>query len=162
MPQSTPQRLDPWPVERRSIVILGESGAQRAGRLEGYTHRLHAVVSPDLDDEPRNRRMDVHVLVRIHVIEPQTGRTKRLELRLDLHRELTSNSRHKEKPDTGAGHVSVEFAISVDELRDFGPWQNRPPVDEDEMQTDAQRRKASRAFHRIGGRQARDHQARTR
>src|SRR5215831_3320947 len=131
MPQPTSQYSDPGAIEWRSIVTFGESGAQRTGRLEGYTHRLHAVVSPDPDDELRNRRMDMHVFVRIHVIEPQAGRTKRLELRLDLHRELTPNSRQKEEPDTGAGHVPVEFAIRVDQARDFGPWQNRPPVDDD-------------------------------
>src|SRR5215472_18422638 len=131
MLQPTSQQPDPGAIEWRSIPILGESGAQGAGRLERYTHRRHAVVSPDLDDEPRNRRMDMHVLVRIHVIEPQTGRTKRFELRLNFSCELTSNSRHKEKPDTGAGHVSVEFATSADDLRDFGPLQNRPPIDKD-------------------------------
>ena len=64
--------------------------------------------------------MYLHVLVRIHMIETQAGRAERLELCPDLDRELMPDPRQKEKPNPGARHVSVEFAVATDESRNLG------------------------------------------
>jgi hypothetical protein len=77
--------------------------------------------------------MKVHVFVGVHMVERQTACAERCKLRPNLARELSANAWKGKKSHTGAGHVPVELAIRADQLRDFGPWQNRPPVDEDEM-----------------------------
>ena len=45
------------------------SAAQRRDRLRGDPYRLHAVVTPDLDDQLGDAWMEVHVLVGVHVVE---------------------------------------------------------------------------------------------
>ena len=89
----------------------------------------------------------------------RAGRAKRLELRADLARELTPNSRQKEKPKAGARHVSVEPAVAPHEAADFGARQSRRAVDQDQMQADPQVRQPARARHGVGRRRGRDHQA---
>ena len=59
--------------------------------------------------------MEMHVLVRIHMIERQTGRAKSCELRSDFRFELATNSRKQEKSEPGADHVPVECCIAANE-----------------------------------------------
>ena len=83
---------------------------------------------------PATLGMKVHVLVGVHVVERQTGCAEGFELRPDLARELTANARKHKKSDTGAGHVSVEFAVLADELRDLDLRQNGMPVNQVQVQ----------------------------
>ena len=94
-------------------MLVGERGVQWLDRLEGQPHGRHAVITPDFDDDARHCRMKMHVLVGVHMVEPQAGRMKRLELRADLHRELTANLRQSEKPDAGAAHIGIEAAAAT-------------------------------------------------
>ncbi len=105
-------------------------------------------------------RMKVHVLMGVDVVERQAGCAEGFELRPDLGRELTANPRKHEKSDTGAGHISVELAVVADELLDLDLRQNGMPVDQVQVQADAEFGQSTGAGHRIGSRRAADHQAR--
>ena len=140
-------------------MLVGESGAQWPDRLQRHPHRHHAVITPDVDDHPRDRRMNVHMLVRVHMIEPQASRAKRLELRAYLHGELTAKPRQKKEPDAGTSHVPVEPSFFADQTGDFGWRQNGKPVDKIEVQPHGEIRQAPRPSHRIARSRAPDHQA---
>src|SRR5271169_19154 len=121
-PQSPPQPRDPRAVEWRPVVLLGKSAAQHGDRLRRDPHRLHAVVTANLDDQPGDTRMKVHVFVGVHMVERQTARAERRKLRPNFARELAANARKHKKSDAGAGHVPVELAVLADELRDLRAW----------------------------------------
>ncbi len=76
----------------------------------------------------------MHVLMGIHMIEPQSSRAESLELRPDLSCELKPNSRQKREPHAGTSHVSVEPAVAPHETADFRRRQSRRAVDQDNMQ----------------------------
>ena len=104
----------------------------------------------------------MHVLVRVHVVERQTGCAERCELRSDLHRELPADAREDGKSKAGAGHVAVELAILAGEQRNLHPGKHGMPVGQVQVQTDPQVGQSMGAGDRIGRRGAPDHQARGR
>ena len=67
-----------------AIALAGKGAAQRRDRLGRQPHRAHAVIAADLDDQPRDGRMQMHVLVRVDMVEREPGGAERLELRADL------------------------------------------------------------------------------
>jgi hypothetical protein len=106
--------------------------------------------------------MKMHVLVGVHMVKAQAGRMKRLELRTDLHRELTANLRQSKKPDAGADHIRIKTAVPAHQTGDFGARKPRIPIDEHQMQADPQIRQAASARNGIGCGGGPDHQARGR
>src|ERR1700751_5746344 len=132
-PQSPPQQCIPRVVRRRSVALLRKSTTQHRDRLRGDPHRFHAVVTANLDDQPGDARMKVHVLVGVHMVEQQTSCPERCELRPDLVSQLSANSREDKKSDAGAGHVPVELALLADELPDLRPGQNGMSVSQVQM-----------------------------
>jgi hypothetical protein len=106
--------------------------------------------------------MQVHVFVGVHMIEPQTGRAKRLELRPHLHRELASNARQKGKPDSGAPHAAVELAVPANETADVGIRQHGITIDDDEMEAYPQAGHPAGKGYGVGYGRSADHQARGR
>jgi hypothetical protein len=106
--------------------------------------------------------MKMDVLVSVHMVEPQAGRMKGLELRADLHRELTTNSRQSKKPNTGAAHIRIEAAVPAHQPGDLGGRKGRMPIDENQMEADPQVRQATGTSSRIGDGRGADHQARGR
>ena len=106
--------------------------------------------------------MKMHVLVGVHMIEPQTGRMKRLELRMDLQRELTANLRESKKTNAGAAHIRIETAVPAHQTGNFGARKGRKPIDEHQMQADPQVRQAPGARNGVSRGVRADHQARRR
>jgi len=103
--------------------------------------------------------MDVHVLVCVHVIEPQAGRAKRLELRAYLHGEVTANPRQEKEPNTGARHIPIEAAVFADQAGHLGSRQDRKAVDEVEVQPYREIWQTARQNDGIVRSRAADHQA---
>jgi len=99
----------------------------------------------------------MQVFVGVHMVEPQTGSAKRLELRPDLCPKLASNPRQKEEPNGGTRHIRIELAVPADKTGNLASRQNRTPVDENQMQADPQIRQPTRTRHRISGSGAADH-----
>jgi hypothetical protein len=87
---------------------------------------------------------------------------KRLELRADLHRELTANPGQSKKPNAGAAHIRIETAVPAHQTGDFGTRERRMPVDDHQMQADPQVRQATGTGYRVGDGGGADHQARGR
>jgi hypothetical protein len=144
------------------MVLVGECGVQWLDRFEGHPHGGHAKIATNFDYRPRDRRMNMHVLVSVHMVEPQAGRMKRLELRADLHRELTANPGQSKKSNAGAAHVRIEPAVPAHQTGDFGARKARMPIDEYQMQADPQIRQAAGPRHGVSRGGGADHQARGR
>ena len=126
--QAPAQHRAPRMVNRRSIALFRKSLAQHRDRLRRDSHCRHTKVATDPDDQPGDTGVKVHVLMRVDVIEGQTGCLERCELRPDLHRELAASTWGNKKSDPGAGHVAVELAVVADELRDLDLGQKGTPV----------------------------------
>jgi len=104
----------------------------------------------------------MHVLVGVHMVEPETSCAKRLELRPDLLCQLISNSRQKKEPDGGTRHFRIELAIPAHETPNLATGQHGTPVDKNQMQADPQIWQPMGTRHRISCSRAADHQARGR
>jgi hypothetical protein len=113
----------------------------------------------DLDDKPRDRRVQMHVLVTVDMVERQLGRGKGRELRTDFRRELTPRRGRKVEAETGAHHVRVKPAVRTDQRRHLGRRQYRRAIREHQMQPDAEPWQPPRARDCIGGSRFTDHQA---
>src|SRR5215472_16613638 len=72
--QPPPQAFDPKLVKRRRVMRSGKRSTQHLYRFPGNAHSPHAVFAPDLDDEPRDSGVDMHVLVRVDMVEREPGR----------------------------------------------------------------------------------------
>jgi hypothetical protein len=161
-PQLPPQQCVPRVMRWRSVALLRKSATQYRDRLRGDPHRFHAVITANLDDQPSDAGMKVHVLVGVHMVERQTGCSERCELRPDLALQLTANCREDKKSDAGAGYVPVELAVLADELRDLCRMQNGMSIGQVQMQADMKLGQMMGAGNRIGRRRAPNHQARGR
>jgi len=161
-PQSPAQHRVPSIVNRRPVALLGESPAQHRDRLRRDPYCLHTVVAADLDDQPADNRMEMHVLVGVHVIERQIGCAESFELRPDLANELTADAWEDGKSKAGASHVAIELAIIADELRDLHLGQHWMSLGQVQVQADTKLGQSVGAGYRIGRSRASDHQARGR
>ena len=104
----------------------------------------------------------MHVLVGVHMIEPETSSAKCLELRPDLCCQLVSNSRQKKEPDGGTRHLPIKLAVPAHETGNLAFWQHRTPVDQNQMQADPEIGQPMGTRHSIGRGGAANHQARGR
>ena len=93
------------------MALIGEGLPQHRHRLGRHPHRLHPEITANLNDEIRDCRMEVQMLMRIHMVERKARRMKRLELRANFFAELTSNCGQKEKADPCAHHVPVKLVL---------------------------------------------------
>ena len=75
----------PEPPRRSSVRV---DPTDRRRRLHGPAHGAQTEVPPDLDHQRGDRRMQVHVLVRVGVIQSEARGCKRLELSPDLAAQL--------------------------------------------------------------------------
>jgi len=155
-----PQRRDDRRPCRRAGPLAGKRGAQRRGGLERQANRPHPVFLPDLDDEPRDGRMQVEMLVRVDVIEHETGGAKRAELGADFGGELAPGARREREAEAGAYHVRIEGAIGPGQRRDLRRRQYGRAIGQHQVQADAEPRKPPGPRHRVGGFRRADHQAR--
>ncbi len=143
-------------------MLAGKGAAQRPDRFRWHPHRLDAEVAADLDDQSGDRRVEVHVLVRVDMVEREAGRAKGRELRANFGRQLAADLRQKEKTHASAHHIAVELAAAPHQTGNFGRRQQRAAVDQIQMQPDMQIGQAAGARHRVRRFRRADHQARGR
>src|SRR5207248_10518370 len=96
-----PHCSKPTAIEARVRVDAGNHLA----RLARYAYRTHAVAPADVEHLLANRRMQMKVVVRVDVVERQTGGTIGRELRFDFRGKLPPNARPQEHVD--ANHHQV-------------------------------------------------------
>ena len=142
------------------MALAGKGAAQHGGRLTGQADRAHPIGAADLDDQPCDRRMQVHVLVRVDMVEREAGRPERLELGADLGGKQAPHPRREEIAQAGADLVVGETPVRADQATDLVRRQHRAAVDQHKMQPDAQARQPLRPRHRVGRGGRADHQAR--
>ena len=99
------------------------------------------------------------MLVRIHMIERQSGRRESLELGRDLGRKLFSHARAQKDVEAEPGHVGSKAPVSGNKVGQLIRAEDRPPLDEREVQAYAQARHAASPRHRVGRCWLRDHEA---
>ena len=101
----------------------------------------------------------MEMVVRIDVIERETGGAIGRELGLDLGADLPTHRAPEEDVDPGPYHVRAQRSGTVHQIRNTLAGQGWCTVDQHQMQSDAQPRHAVRACHGVGGGGRTDHQA---
>jgi hypothetical protein len=104
--------------------------------------------------------MQVHVVVRVDVIELEARGTERLELGADLRLELAPHARPEEEAQAGGDQIFVERPPGIDEVGHGLGREDRATLHEHEMEPHPEARQAAGALHRVVGRRGADHQAR--
>jgi hypothetical protein len=125
--ESRPDRLD-----TRTGIGSIELPQQPAG-LDRGPGRAHAVTLADLQDRAGDRRVEVKMLVRIDMVERQSGLGESGELGLDLGMELRSRGGRGCHGERSAQHRIVEASVGPDQSRDLLRRQRRSPVDQDQV-----------------------------
>jgi hypothetical protein len=98
--------------------------------------------------------------VGVCVIEREARRTKGVELRADLSRELRARRRIEEKAKAGADEIVSALAVRANERRN-GRWrQHGSAACQHEMKADMQSRQPAGTRDRVGGGRPADHEAR--
>ena|SRR5438093_21840 len=69
--------------------------------IEGDADGFEAVVPSDLQDQAQDRRVQVHMVVGVDMIQVKPGLHERLELRANLRFQLPTHAGPKEKVQTG-------------------------------------------------------------
>ena len=137
----------------------GAAARKNRRRLGRNAHARQAELAADVEHQPADRRMQMHVLVRIRVAERQAGGGEGGELRADLRGELAADARAGGVVDAEAELVGGEPAVRVHQIGNLGRRQHGGAFDHHQMQPDAQVRQGARAPHGIGGGRAGHHQA---
>ena len=99
------------------------------------------------------------VMVRVDVVQRQTGRSIRAELRLDFRCKLPARLWPEKHCDAHPHEVAAQPRLRVDQIRDAFRAKHRRAIDEHQMQADPKRRQTARASDRIFSRRAVHHQA---
>ena len=122
---------------------------QNRRRLGRHTHPRQPELPADLQHQPPDGRMQMHMLVRIGVVQRQPGGGEGGELRADLGGELAADARTGEVVDAEAELVGREPAVGIHQVGNLGRRQHSRALDHHEMQSDAQVRQRARAPHGI-------------
>src|SRR6185437_8190293 len=85
-----------------------------------------------------HRWMEMKMMMRVDVIEPQAGGAERFELRADFGGDLAPRSRAEKNPSAEHGEVVGKTARRIDQTGQLLRRQHRPAVNQDEMEPDAQ------------------------
>src|SRR5690242_12049428 len=96
---------------------------------------MQAIRPPDLQHQLGHGRVEMEMLVRVDVIQPQAGVAEDPELRLYLARELIAHARPQENGGSQAHHISAKGALLIDEIGNVRRRQNRSPFYEDKMES---------------------------
>ena len=146
-------------IERaRTQPLLHATGAHDIWRLRGDAHGPKPMREPGLDQHAADRRVQVHVLVRVGVIERQARGGEGAVLRRDLGRDLPPAARTEEVFQCEAELVGGEPPRAVHQMR-HGAGQHGIALDHHEVQAYPQIGHLPGATHRIAGRGAGHHQA---
>ena len=98
-------------------------------------------------------------MMRVDMIELEARAPEGRELCLDFRGELLTRSCAHGQFDAGPDEVAAQSSSPVHEIGNALRRQNRRPVDEHQVQTDAQRGQAARSRHRVGSGPCAHHQA---
>lgn len=159
--QPAPQQHDPWRIKgARSLGTLRRRGAaQRTRCLQGQTHRPHAEFSSDRDDQGGDGWMNMHVLMGIDMIEVESRRFERRELRADFGGELPSRPRIEEEADPSPHHVAVKQAGVIHEIRNCLRRQDRSPLDQNDVKANGKARQRAGSCDGVTSRRRTHHEA---
>lgn len=154
--------------QRPEKYVVGEATADagacgapgRTKRLVRQPDRAQPEVTPDAEDELHHRRMQLHMVVGVHMIERQAGRAKTLELGANLGGELTPHLCKCEEAHAGKNQPGRKQSISADEIGNTLGRKDGTAADQNEMQPDPERRQTSRPLYRVLRRRRPDHQTR--
>lgn len=89
------------------------------GKKEWFVRNAHgpqSIFFADIQEQSEYRRMQVHVIMRIDVIERESRYAKRLELGADLGGKLFPGAGHEEKTESGTDQVRGEIAIFIEQI----------------------------------------------
>ena len=152
----------PCPVIQGMAARTDARAAPRdhRGRFGRNTNCPQSERPADVDHQPTYRRMQVHVLVRIGMVERQPGGGERRELCADFRGELPADARAEEVVHAESKLVRGKLSPCVDQIGNFRCRQHGGTVDRHQMQADAKGRTRPRPPHRIRGGWAGDHEAR--
>ena len=150
--QPRPQQRGPR-RQRKSAETAGTLG------LGGQTNRPHPVIAPDFQDQPEHGRMQMEMAVGIDVIERKAGLLEGLELGAQFGLDLSAGAGQEEAAHSGLEEIGVKTAIGPDQRRQFARRQQRPAVDQHQMQPDPQFRQPPGALDGVGGGLGPHHQA---
>jgi hypothetical protein len=103
--------------------------------------------------------MNVKMMMRIDVIERETGVVKKFELGADFAFDLLAYARPKKDVYSGHRYVRRKLAIESDEIGNLLGWQRRLAINQHQMKSDTKSRQTLSAGDGIGGRRRRDHKA---
>jgi len=103
--------------------------------------------------------VQMHVLVRVGMIQRQAGGGKSRELRADFRRQLSAHMRIEKITNPQSQLVGGKPASRVHKIRDLRVRQNRGALDHHQMQPHMQTRHRLRPPHGIGECRRADHQA---
>ncbi len=103
--------------------------------------------------------MDVHVVLRVDVIERQTRLRERFELRANLGLQLAARTGMKEIAHARRDEVAWEIAVAIDQIRNLRRRQLRASVHKNDVQPDRKRRQRTCARDGILRTGSSDHQA---
>jgi hypothetical protein len=144
-------------------MALNRKGrAQYRPGLGRQANRPQSVIAADFDDEAGDGRVQMHVLVRVDVVEGEAGGAEGLELGADLLGELAPNSGREEIPKTGTERIIPKTAVASHQAAQPIGRRNRAAADQYEMQPDPKPWQPARSLNRIGDGWRPDHQARGR
>src|SRR5439155_24501393 len=97
------QQAEPRPKDQRGGQLSCKPAARGPPcgpkRLVRNPDRFQPEVPADLQNQAQDGRVQVHVMVAVHVIQRKAGLLERVELRSELQRELPSDRRPEEKID---------------------------------------------------------------
>jgi len=133
------QRSDDRRPARRFGTFVGHRETQRRDRLDRQPYCAQPIIAADLDDEPGDGRMQMDMLVPVHVIEHEAGGAEGLELGANLGGELPPGGRGEIKAEAGAHHVRIKRAVGADQRRHLRRRQQRYAVRQHQMQADTER-----------------------
>ncbi len=116
------------------------AGSEHGRGLARNPDRREAEAPADLDHEPPDGRVKVHVLVRIGMLEEKTRCCEGGELGADFARELTAERGAEEIADAEPRLIGGKPAVPIDEIGDFRAPEHGRALDKNEVQADAEAR----------------------
>ena len=120
---------------------------------------MQAITPTDRDHLIGNHRMKVKMLVRVDVVERESGRTIGFELCLDFRSDLSARRRTHEYIESETYHIAAEVPSLIDKIRQAFRRQDRPAFHQHEVKADAQSRQTARALNCIRCRGCAYHEA---
>ena len=142
----------PWPRPRLEVP-------QYAQRLARATHERDGMARRLPHDFAGNDGVQLEVPVRIDVVERQAGRPEGGELRRNLARGLPPGGRAEEYARALLRRAGTEAAVGADEVCHHRRRERRCPLEQVDVQPNAQAGETARALHGVGRGGPRNHQA---